>query len=69
MTDRARPDLIAALRARLERRGVHVDGTMPDYPVEAVRVDAVPYVGNMHIPAGRVVRRSEIERRFRSLTF
>lgn len=69
MTDRARPDLIAALRARLARRGVEVDGALPDCPVEAVRVDAVPYVGNMHFPMGRVARRVDVERRFRSLTF
>lgn len=68
MTDRARPELIAALRARLARKGIDV-ADLPDYPVEAVHVDVVQFVGNVHIPAGRVARREDVDRRFRSLTF
>lgn len=69
MTDRARPDLIAALRARLVRNGVDVDADFAGYPVEPVRVDLVPFVGNVHLPLGRIARRKDVDRRFRSLTF
>jgi len=68
MKDRARPDLIAALRARLARRGVDVDN-IPDYPIESARQDMIPFVGNVHIPAGRVSKRDDVNRRFKALNF
>jgi hypothetical protein len=66
MTEHVRPELRAALRERLAKKGISPDGDFSEYPVEAVCVDSVPYVGNVHLPAGMVIRRKDIDRKFRT---
>ena len=67
MVERVRDDLLAALRARLAQKGVDPDSEFAEYPVGAICEDSVPFMGNVHIPAGRVISRAESDKRFRFL--
>jgi hypothetical protein len=60
---------IDEMRERLARRGVTRDSDLSAYPPAIVYADAVPFLGNVHIPAGRVAKRDVVDRRFRKLKF
>ena len=66
MTERVRADLLAALRERLAAKGITADSDFSIYPVAAVCLDSVPYVGNVHLPEGRSLGRVAVDRKLRA---
>ena len=65
MVEKVRSDLLLAVKERLAAKGVSTDSDFAEFPVGGVCEQSVPFIGTMHIPAGRVIKRADSERRFR----
>ena len=67
MVEKVKEELLGALRERLAAKGISPFDDFSQYPVGRVREDSVPFIGNVHIPAGRVASKLRIDRQFRLL--
>lgn len=67
MVEKVKAEVLTAIRARLAAKGISSDSDFSAYPVGGVCEDSVPFIGTIHIPAKRVVKRSESNRLFSGL--
>lgn len=67
MVEKVREELLSAVRERLAAKGISSGDDFSHYPVGRVREESVPFVGTVHIPAGRVANKLQIDRQFRLL--
>jgi len=67
MVEKVREDLLVAVRERLAAKGISRTDDFSRFPVGRVREDAVPFIGTVHIPAGRIAKKSDTDKRFRLL--
>lgn len=65
MSDRISLQAIERLNEKLKEKGIDRYSDFSEFEIASPYCDQVKYVGNVHIPSGRVVKRSTIDRLFK----